>query len=173
MAEGQRVRSQRPLDAQLARDARAQLAAGVVVVTTRHGDELHGVTVTAFCPASLEPPRVVVCLETPSHSTALIAASGLFAVNALAWRQMFLADRFAGRAPLVDPRFSGVAHRHGATGVPLLEGALAWLECRVAAVWEVGDHTVFLGDVLRGEMAEAAADALIYFRRRYYRLWAS
>jgi flavin reductase (DIM6/NTAB) family NADH-FMN oxidoreductase RutF len=160
-----------PIDPQRARDVRAHLPAGVVVVTMRHGGELHGITVTAFSLAAVDPPRVLVCLETPSRSAVLIATSGMFAVNVVAWRQMFLADRFAGRGPLVDPRFSGVPYRLGATGAPLLAGALAWLECRVARTWPAGDHTVFLSDVVRAEAADGG-EALVYFRRRYHRLRA-
>lgn len=156
-------------DGTWARELRAQLPAAVSVVTTRHAGAYHGVTVTAFCLAAHEPPRVVVCLERPSQSVAMVAASGVFAVSALSWRQMFLADRFAGRAPLVDARFGGVAHRIGITGAPLLAGALAWLECRVMATWPVGDHAIFLGDVVSAEAADGG-DALLYFRRRYHRV---
>lgn len=142
----------------------------MVIVTTRHGGELHGVTVTAFCLAAVEPPRVLVCIETPSRSATLIVAAGIFAANAVAWRQMFLADRFAGRGPLVDAHFSGVPHHLGASGAPLLDGALAWLECRVAMAWPVGDHLLFLGDVISATAADGGTEALVYFRRRYYRL---
>lgn len=159
----------KPIDAAFARELRAQLPAAVGVVTTRHGDELHGVTVSALLVASHIPPRVVVCLERPSRSAELVAASGVFAVHALSWSQMFLADRFAGRAPLVDPRFGGVPHRSGVTGAPLLANALAWLECRVVAAWPAGDHVVFLGEVVAAEAADGG-DALVHFRRHYDRL---
>lgn len=162
-------RRRTPIDAALARELRAQLPAAVGVVTTQHGDELHGVTVTALCVASYAPPRAVVCLERPSRGAELVAASGVFAVHALIWGQMFLADRFAGRAPLVDPRFGGVPHRLGMTGAPLLVEALAWLECRVVAAWPAGDHVVFLGGVVAAEAADGG-DALVYFSRRYHRL---
>lgn len=151
-----------------ARDLRTHFAAGVVVVTSRLGQELRGATVTAFCFAALEPPLALVCFERPSRLAEMIEASGVFAVNALKWRDQFLADRFAGHAPLVDGRFSDVPHHFGATGVPLLEVALAWLDCRVTATWPAGDHTLFLGQIEAGETGPGN-EPLVYFRRRYLR----
>lgn len=156
------------LSSAAARDLRAHFAAGVVVVTSRLGPELRGATVTAFCFAALEPPLALVCFERPSRLAEMIEASGVFAVNALRWRDQFLAERFAGRPPLVDARFSDVPHRLGATGAPLLDVALAWLDCRVTATWPVDDHTLFLGQIEAGGTG-SGNEPLVYFRRRYPR----
>jgi flavin reductase (DIM6/NTAB) family NADH-FMN oxidoreductase RutF len=158
----------RPIGGSRARDLRAAFPAGVVIVTGRAGDRLHGITVTSFCFAALDPASVLIALERPSRAAEVIAAGGVFAVNLPTWRQMFLADRFAGREAPVDARFGGVPHRIGGTGAPILTGVAAWLECRVTERWTAGDHALFLGEILDGEAA--AGDPLIYLRRVYRRI---
>ncbi len=174
----------RPISGATVRELRAHFPAGVMIVTSRLGPELHGVTVTAFCFASLHPPLAVICLERPSRSVDVIGQSGVFAVHAPSWQQMFLADRFAGRGPRVDIRFSDVPHRLGVTGSPILDGAIAWLDCRVTETRPIGDHTLFVGQIVDGAAGvgdESAADGdafdespsvkpLVYFQRRYLRL---
>jgi flavin reductase (DIM6/NTAB) family NADH-FMN oxidoreductase RutF len=146
-----------------------QFAAGVTVVTTRHGAGLHGLTVSAFMTVSWDPPLALICVERLSQSSDLIQESGVFAVNFLSDRQEFLAERFAGRAPLVSARFDGVPHHFEATGSPILDGGLGWLDCRVEQMIEVGDHVIFLGRVVRlGE--GAPGNALVYFARKYRRV---
>jgi len=144
----------------------AQFAAGVTVVTTRHADGLHGVTISAYMTVSWNPPLVLVSVDTVSQSRDYITESSCYAVNFLSHLQEFLAERFAGRAPLVNARFEGVAHHFEATGAPILDGGLGWLDCRVEQTIDAGDHTLFLGRVVRlGEGAQA--NALVYYARRY------
>jgi flavin reductase (DIM6/NTAB) family NADH-FMN oxidoreductase RutF len=144
----------------------AQFAAGVTVVTTRHEDRLHGLTVSAYLTVSWQPPLAAIAIDSLSQSCDLIIASGLFAVNVLSDRQEFLAERFAGRAPLVNARFDGVLHHFEATGAPILDGTLAWLDCRVEQVIDAGDHSLLVGRVVAlGE--GAPGNALVYFARRY------
>ena len=151
------------------RDLRAGFPAGVVIVTGRLGDHLHGITVTSFCFAALDPPAVLIALERLSRSAEVIDQGGVFAVSLPGWRQMFLADRFAGREAPVDSGFAGVPYHLGQTGAPIIDGCLAWLECRVTGTWPAGDHTLFLGQIIDGE-APGSGDPLVYFRRAYRRL---
>ncbi len=144
----------------------AQFAAGVTVVTTRHAGGLHGLTISAYLTVSWNPPLVLVCIESSSQTCDFIKDGGIFAVNFLGELQEFLAERFAGRAPLVNARFDGAPHRFEVTGAPILEGTLGWLDCRVEQVIEAGDHTLFLGRVV--SLGEGApGKALVYFARRY------
>ncbi|MBI4497323.1 MAG: flavin reductase [Chloroflexi bacterium] len=157
------------VDAQTFREVMAHFATGVAVVTTLRPEGFHGLTVNAFCSVSLEPPLVLVCLDRLSLSHDYVRESGVYGVSILGRGQMFLADRFSGQAPLVSPRFEGVPYRTAATGVPLLGQALAWLDCRVAAEYDGGDHTIFLGQVEAAGVG--AADApLVFYGRRYVRL---
>jgi len=128
------------------REALGQYAAGVTVVTTRDGaGRPLGLTVTAFASVSLEPPLVLVCVDNRSEANAGFRESGMFGVSVLAEDQETVSQRFAAGGPA---KFSGVDLRPGQTGVLLVPGALAHLECRVVASHPGGDHTIYLGQVL-------------------------
>jgi flavin reductase (DIM6/NTAB) family NADH-FMN oxidoreductase RutF len=157
------------VDHDLLRDTFARRAAAVTVVTTATAEGLSGLTVTAFCPVSEQPPLVLVSVESLSRSAELLAESGCYGVSLLGGRQGFLADRFAGRAPLVNRRFDEAPYFTAATGAPLLRGCLAWVDCRVVATHAAGDHLLFVGAVEAAGTGEADA-ALVYFDRRYYSL---
>jgi flavin reductase (DIM6/NTAB) family NADH-FMN oxidoreductase RutF len=111
---------------------------GVVVITTRADDGTpHGMTVSAVSSLSLDPPMLLVCLHSASGTQEAVRKSGRFAVNILAEDQGWLAERFAKPAA---NKVDGVAVRTGQTGVPLLEGALAVVECEVAEAVAGGTH---------------------------------
>jgi flavin reductase (DIM6/NTAB) family NADH-FMN oxidoreductase RutF len=144
----------------------ALFAAGVCVVTTRHASRLHGLTVSAYLTASWNPPLALMSIETLSQSCDFIIAAGVFAVNFLSDRQEFLAERFAGRAPLINTRFDEVPHHFAVTGAPILDGALGWVDCRVEQIIDAGDHSLFLGRVV-GLGEGEPGKALAYFARHY------
>ncbi len=148
------------------RQALSQFASGVTVVTTRdaQGQPL-GLTVSAFCSVSLEPPLVLVCVDKTSASYRGFWESRAFIVNILAEEQQDLSRRFATKEP---KKFEGVRYRAGIEGIPRLEGALAHIECRIVHAYEGGDHTIFVGEVEGTEVREARP--LLYFRGRYARL---
>lgn len=154
------------------RDVLARFASGVVVVTTGSGSDsggFHGVTVSAFCSVSIDPPLVLACIDRQIQSHGLIAQAPVFAVNILSREQSFLAEQFSGRTPLADPEFLRVPHRIGQLGVPLIEDAVAWIECRAWARYDGGDHTIFVGEVVSLETG-AQDDPLIYFDRSFTEL---
>lgn len=139
---------------------------GVVVITTSDGHLPHGMTVSAVSSLSMDPPMLLACLNTTSRTQEAVSRSGVFAVNILAEHQGELAARFA-RSGLTD-KFDGVAYSRGRTGVPLLDGALAVVECKVAEVVTGGTHRVFLGRVLHAEATDGSP--LAYFRGRFGKL---
>jgi flavin reductase (DIM6/NTAB) family NADH-FMN oxidoreductase RutF/DNA-binding GntR family transcriptional regulator len=139
---------------------------GVVVITAADGDVPHGMTVSAVSSLSMDPPMLLACLNTASRTQEVVARTGVFAVNILAHDQGELAARFA-RSGLPD-KFDGVGYARGRTGVPLLDGALAVVECKVAEVVTGGTHRVFLGRVLHAEATEGSP--LAYFRGRFGKL---
>ena len=153
------------------RKMRGWFASGVTAVTTTLDGRLHGVTVSAFIAVSLDPPLVLVSLANETISRDMIAESGLLAVNILSEDQEFLSERFAARAPLVNEAFEGVPYHVEATGAPILEGSLAWYDCRVIATHDGGDHTLFLGQVEAIGFDESC-QPLLYFANRYARLGA-
>lgn len=138
---------------------------GVAVVTTRHGGRPHGMTASAVCSVSLEPPMLLVCASTRSPTQEAIQAAGRFAVNILREEQDELALRFAG--PRED-KFAGLAVEDGPAGMPVLSDALARIECEVAQTVVGGTHRVFLGIVRSAELTSGSP--LAYFRGRFGKL---
>lgn len=153
------------------RQLRRLHAAAVTVVTTHDERGFRGVTVSAFCVVSLDPPSVMISLGRDSAATTAVITSGSFAVSVLADTQEFLADQFAGRAPQVNPRFAGVKHRRSANGNPILEDGLAWFDCAVTSRLDAGDHVVIFGAVREAGHGNGA-EPLLYFDGKYGTLGA-
>lgn len=146
----------------------ARLPAGVVVVSARLGDEFRGLTASSLVSISLEPPMVSVGLERESATRAAIIETGAFNVSLLTRSQEFIADRFAGRAPAIDPQWRTLHHRLGTNGIPLLEGCAAWLECRLVEVHPAGDHDLFVAEVT--EASTGRGDPLVLWDRTFWTL---
>jgi flavin reductase (DIM6/NTAB) family NADH-FMN oxidoreductase RutF len=144
---------------------------GVSVVTTFDGERPQGITVNALSSVSLEPPLVLVALDRRRFITPTVRRAGRYAVNVLAESQQALSDCFAGAA--VTPGrdlFCGAAWHAGTTGLPLLEGAIATLECTVVETFSAGDHDLFVGRVDALASYEQQPQPLLYYRRRYLRI---
>jgi len=148
------------------RRALAQFASGVTAVTTRDGSGRPlGLTVTAFSSVSLEPPLVLICVDERSETHAGFRDSGLFGVSVLAEGQEEISRRFAGSGPA---KFETTELVAGSTGVPLVAGALAYLECRVVAAHAAGDHTIYVGEIV--VLTAREGRPLVYNQGRYRRL---
>lgn len=158
-----------PVSADEFRAALARWASGVAIVTAAAGDRIHGMTVSAFASVSLEPPLVLVCADKTSHTLEVLEAGRVFAVNVLAAGQQTLSSRFASKKD-EHRRFEGVAWRRGATGAPLVEGALASLDCRVVAAHDAGDHVIYVGQVEAAEVRRG--EPLVYHAGAYRELAA-
>jgi flavin reductase (DIM6/NTAB) family NADH-FMN oxidoreductase RutF len=145
------------------RDALSRFASGVSVVTTRDKEgRNHGITVSAFCSVSLDPPLVLICIEKSTASHYAFGESRAFIVNILDAGQRDLSEQFA--APAAD-KFGDREFESGIDGIPRLKAALANIECRVSALHDGGDHTIFVGQVeaVRARVGEP----LVYFRSEY------
>ena len=154
------------------RAAVGAFATGVTVVTTRGEEHAYGMTANAFSSVSLDPPLVLVCVISPSEGATHISSNGVFAVNILAADQQPLSNYFASRdRPRGRDAFRDVAHRIGASGSPIVEGAAAYLDCRVHADHEAGDHRIFIGEVLELEVSGQAQP--LVFHGGGYRLITS
>ena len=127
------------------RDALAQFATGVTVICARAPDGGYaGFTANSFNALSLEPPLILWSLHRRANTLAAFESSDRYTVNVLAHDQVELARRFS--EPHED-RFAGLAYRRGIADVPLIEGCVAWLECRHFARQRMGDHVLFVGEV--------------------------
>ena len=146
-----------------------QFATGVTVVTTRLGDEVHGLTVNAVCSVSLEPLLVLVCVDHAADTHPLLEKSGVFAVNILSDEQEDLSRLFAGPTEEKAGRLEAMGYRTAVTGAPIMKACLAYLDCRVVAAYPGGDHTIFVGQVEEAEIGEDSPP-LLFFRGRYARV---
>jgi len=154
-----------PVDDAQFKLALSHFASGVTVVTTEHEGRPYGMTVAAFSSLSLHPPLVLVCIEKTVKTHEAIAAAGKFGVSILGAGQADLSNRFASR---VEDKFAGVAVTRGDLGVPLLDGAVTALACRVTGQLPGGDHTIFVGEVEDITVGEGAP--LVYYRSGYREL---
>ncbi len=125
-----------------------RFAASVNVITSAESDVLNGMTATAVCSVTTEPPSVLIIVNQANRSHRIIKRSQAFAVNVLSEEQKYLAQHFASRPS--DP-FASVEHFIGKTGCPVIKGADAFLECVVMQEAEVGSHTIFVGRVVASQ----------------------
>jgi len=149
------------------REVLACWATGVTIVTSRQGDRVQGMTVSAFNSVSLDPPMILVCADRSAITQGLIAESGVFSVSLLSSGQAALSNRFASKRD-EHRRFVGLDCQDGVTGCPRIPGALAWLDCRVAQAVEAGDHVVYIANVIAA--TSATVQPLLYFRGSYAEL---
>src|SRR5918997_673471 len=154
------------IDPDTFRAALGRFASGVTVVTTRDADDRdHGMTVSAFCSASLDPPLVLACIGHDASMHEPIMNAEHFGVSILDMGQEALARRFADQR---SDRFDGVGYSRGQLGVALIDDALAHLECRIVDRLEAGDHTIVVGRVEAATCTQGRP--LVYYRGGYTQL---
>lgn len=157
------------VDAQDAfREAMAAVPAGVAVVSVRDGAGFRGLTASSFTSVSVAPPLLLVCLDGLSQTRDAVAREGAFNLSVLQRGQEFLAERFAGRAPLVDPAWREVPHLLGSNGLPLLRECLAWFECRLQELHPAGDHDIAVAEVLASGRGDG--EPLVLWDRDFWNL---
>jgi flavin reductase (DIM6/NTAB) family NADH-FMN oxidoreductase RutF len=144
-------------------------ASGVSIVTSANEVEQSGLTVSAFNSLSLTPPMILVCIHKDSHTIPFIDQSGSFAVSFLNSDQAHLSDRFAGRVPFAEgeDRFTGVPVFTAETGSPIIQDAIAWVDCKVTMKHDGSTHWMYIGEVVATGQNTAATAPLLYFDRQY------
>jgi flavin reductase (DIM6/NTAB) family NADH-FMN oxidoreductase RutF len=150
------------------RDVMAALPGGVVVVAAPAEGGFRGLTATSFVAVSVEPPLALVSLDALSATTEAVRTSERFTASLLERRQEFLAERFAGRAPAVVADWREVPHRLSPGGLPFVDGAVAWFECRVIQLHVAGDHVIAVGAINHAE--RGGGEPLLHWDRSYWRL---
>jgi len=142
---------------------------GVTITTLRCADEIHGLTVSAFASVSPEPPLIAVVIDNRHRAAELLEQPGTsFAVNFLAEDQAELSNRFAWVKD--EDRFAEVAWGQAATGAPVLENALAWLDCHIHSSHRAGDHTIYVGEVQACRVLQDDKLPLVYWNQGYRKL---
>ncbi len=150
------------------RDVFAARAAGVAVVATRDREGFRGLTATSLTSVSLDPPLLLVGLDRLTQTRDAVAAAGTFTVSLLERRQEFVAERFAGRAPLVQPDWADVPHDLTMSGLPIVRGSVAWFECTLRELRPAGDHDLALGELVR--WGRGGGEPLVLWDRAYWGL---
>lgn len=155
------------------RDTLARFPTGVTVITTHGEDHSYGMTASAFCSVSLEPPLVLACIALGAGGSEVIRRNGIFAVNILAAEQEPLSRLFASKdRPRGRDAFRDIPHRSELTGAPILDGVAGFVDCHVHAVHGVGDHLIFIGEVA-GLGVFPEVEPLIFHGSGYSRLATS
>jgi flavin reductase (DIM6/NTAB) family NADH-FMN oxidoreductase RutF len=149
------------------RGAMRHLTGGVSVITVGRGKDITGMTVTSVSSLSVDPPTLIVSINRESSSWPLLKRYGFFGVNILTSDQIDIAERFTGKGGLKGAeRFGGARWITRASGVPLLEGALAAIDCEVEHVVERHSHAIVIGRVLDIASSSRTA-ALAYWQGQY------
>ena len=147
-------------------------AGAVALICTGEAGERFGLTATAVCSVTDDPPTVLVCVNRGASAHDVIAESGVFSVNLLAAEHQKIAGIFAGQSDLNgEERFNveGYEWHAHASGTPWLGGAVAHLDCRVTESHQFSTHTIFLGEVLDGDCNDDA-EPLLYVRGQFSEL---
>lgn len=154
------------IEAETLRQILRRFAAGVTVITSVNEEGAPvGMTATAFSSVSIDPPMILICVDATARTRLAIERAGRFAVNVLADAQEDMSKRFASKD---TDKFTGVAwHAGGATGMPVLDGALGAVECLVDQAVAAGTHIVYIGAVQAGSVG--AGEPLIYYEGAYRR----
>jgi len=151
------------------RQVLAHFPAGVTITTVRVGEQVHGLTVSAFASVSAEPPLVTVVIDNRHKAYALLQEEGAaFAVNILRQEQIELSNRFAWVKD--EDRFGQGNWGRAETGAPILADALAWVDCTILGRFPAGSHTLYLGEVVAAGVPEPGLPPLVYWHRGYRKL---
>jgi flavin reductase (DIM6/NTAB) family NADH-FMN oxidoreductase RutF len=144
-----------------------QLTGGVSVITAGRGGEITGMTVTSVSSLSVDPPSLIVSINRSASSWPLLKRDGVFGVNILHADQLDIAERFAGKNGLKGAdRFTGAEWMTRVSGVPLLVGALAAIDCAVEDIIERHSHAIVVGRALDLQLSPRTA-ALGYWQGQY------
>jgi flavin reductase (DIM6/NTAB) family NADH-FMN oxidoreductase RutF len=152
------------------RRAMGAFATGVTIITVDLDGEVHGMTANAFASVSLDPMLVLVCVDHSTRTRAHLYAKKRFGINVLRHDQQAISEYYArpDRNHEHAETEAGARFKRTNHGTPMLEGSLAYLECRLHSSQEAGDHTVFIAEV--EDVVVQAGEPLLFFRGKYWRV---
>ena len=148
--------------------AMGRFATGVTILTTRSGEHDHAMTANAITSVSIDPLLVLVCVEVDARFHDAVTEAGIWGVSILGAEQRPVAQWLSTQGRPLHGQLDRIPHHRGeATGVALLDGAMATIECRTTDVHPAGDHSIVVGEVVSLSSNEHPAAALVYYRSRY------
>ncbi|HEV3023334.1 MAG TPA: flavin reductase family protein [Pirellulales bacterium] len=151
-----------PFDSKLQRRIMGQFATGVTVITTRRGGEICGMTANAVASLSLEPPLVLAAVDKRAQMHKHLSEARAFAMNILSDQQEALSQRFAARGP---KEMGDLTLTTAVTGAPILADALAYVDCKLVEILPGGDHDIFIGEIVAGDVREGKP--LLFYGGKY------
>jgi flavin reductase (DIM6/NTAB) family NADH-FMN oxidoreductase RutF len=159
------------VDADLFKAALGRFASGVTAITVHNDGDDHGMTASAFCSLSIDPPLVLVCVKKGNHTHGLMEETGAYVINLLDQEQVSVSNRFAGWWEEGKSKWEDLELSRGsASGAVMIGGSLASLDCTLHSVLDGGDHSIFVGEVqdavINGEDRDALKP-LLYFAGSY------
>ncbi|MCK9496265.1 MAG: flavin reductase family protein [Dehalococcoidia bacterium] len=154
------------IDPRRFRDVMGRFATGVTVVTLAAEGQLRGMTANAFSSVSLEPPLLLVCVDQNASIYPMFHSAEAFAVNILASDQAHVSQLFATKGEKSEV-MGGHAHSLAPLGSPVLDGVIAWAECRIEHRYEGGDHLIVVGRIHDLEVAQPEGAPLLFFSGQY------
>lgn len=147
--------------------AQRKIINGIYVISTRLGERINAMTAAWVCRASHSPPLLTVAIGRTRYTHDMIRGSGVFAVHALGPEHMGVAKRFGLKTGHRSKKFEGVEYSTKVTGSPILRDCIAWIDCRVVGEHDAGDHTIFVGEMLDGDVVKDVPTVL-YDRESFY-----
>lgn len=136
-------------------EALSKLSSGVYVVTTKYENKLNGCTVVWCAQLSFQPLLVSVIIAKARYTLELINKSKVFAINILGQNHLEIAKHFGFQSGRKVDKFANLGYETKITGAPILRDAIAYLDCKLWASYEGGDHTIFVGEVVAGGISPA------------------
>jgi flavin reductase (DIM6/NTAB) family NADH-FMN oxidoreductase RutF len=160
-----------PFDPNLFRQVLGRFATGVTVITVCKDDLKRGMTANAFTSVSLNPPLILVSVDKKADTHSLMIEAEAFCVNILPEHRREWSDWWAGKAPKDVDQFANMPYSTKATGSPVLDECLGYIDCKVWARYEGGDHTLFVGEVQEASInSDANLKPLLFFASKYRKI---
>ena len=156
-----------PIEPRELRNIMGTFATGVTVVTMPNGEGAWGMTANSLTSLSLDPPLILVSVDKTTRTHQIMLDSGVWAVNILAGDQEKTSRIFAMKDHNEERKMVDTPYHHGVSGAPIIDGALAYIECRTYATYEGGDHTIVVGEVQDARVLQHEGQPLLFFRGRY------
>ena len=145
-----------------------RLTSGIYVLTTIKGEEINGMIATWVSQVSFRPPLIIICVKKERYSHHMIKDSEVFVLNVLRDDQKELLPIFKSQVKTKAEKFKEVPYLVRDTGAPIIKEALAFLECKVISSIDPGDHTIFLGEVIRAEVLQGGQPLVNHHLAHYY-----
>jgi flavin reductase (DIM6/NTAB) family NADH-FMN oxidoreductase RutF len=160
-----------PFDPNFFRQVLGRFATGVTVITVCKDGVKRGMTANAFTSVSLDPPLILVSVDKRADTHQLMLEADAFCVNILCEHRREWSDWWAGKAPKGEDQFTGIPHATKVTGSPVLDDCLGFIDCKVWARYDGGDHTLFVGEVQEAEINDDPnLKPLLFYASQYRKL---